>query len=161
GGPAGAAAGHGGGARGGLGGAHVEVDGDAADGGALGEAMVVEADEPLLAVAAGTDAGATASDGGDLVGDAVDDDDGRVGGEHAGDELALAHAYDKITAWPTGQRCGGCHGRRDYVMVGGRVHDLDGGTAMTATSTGGDPRSSGPARRVLLCVGPGGVGKTT
>lgn len=32
---------------------------------------------------------------------------------------------------------------------------------MTAASTGGDPLSTGPSRRVLLCVGPGGVGKTT
>ncbi|HEY8378321.1 MAG TPA: ArsA-related P-loop ATPase [Nannocystis sp.] len=32
---------------------------------------------------------------------------------------------------------------------------------MTATQTGSDPLSAGPQRRVLLCVGPGGVGKTT
>ncbi|WP_096331219.1 ArsA family ATPase [Nannocystis exedens] len=32
---------------------------------------------------------------------------------------------------------------------------------MTAPRPGGDPLSAGPSRRVLLCVGPGGVGKTT
>ncbi|WAS96286.1 ArsA family ATPase [Nannocystis punicea] len=32
---------------------------------------------------------------------------------------------------------------------------------MTSPRPGGDPLSAGPSRRVLLCVGPGGVGKTT